>query len=177
MVKIPKYLVIIAVISIATIAVGSFTLISNDKSITPVLDSQDADFTEDELFTLDLHPKIVENLVDGLIDAYDEKGLEKLRNANYIALLSGNNEGVLYLFIIDPVTNKIIGQHDGAPPMYRVIPSKLNEIGVAWANIHDGELKTDGSTIVAKHYFKMHDGLIFTSGYDVDLRGLPTDFT
>ncbi len=175
MVKIPKYLVIIGIISIAAIGVGAFTLNSYDTAITPVLDTKDTGFTEDEIITLDLHPKIVENLVDGLIDAYDTKGFEKLRNANYIALLSGDNEGIRYLFIIDPETNEIIGQHDSAPPMYRVIPATLNEIGSAWANIHDGELKTDGSTIVAKHYFKMYDGLIFTSGYDVDLRGLPTD--
>ncbi len=175
MVKIPKYFIIIGLISIAAIGVGAFTLNSYDTAITPVLDTKDVDLTKDELIGLDLHPKIVENLVDSLIDAYDEKGLDKLRNANYIALLSGDNEGIRYLFIIDPVTNKIIGEHDSAPPMYRVIPSKLNEIGIAWANIHDGELKTDGSTIVAKHYFKMHDGLIFTSGYNVDLRGVPTD--
>ena len=175
MVTIPKYLIIIALLSIATIAVGFFTLVSYDKAITPVLDSQDADFTEDEIIKLDLHPKIVENLVDGLIDVYDKKGLEKLRNANYIAILTGSEQGNRYLFIIDPVTNEIIGQHDTAPPMYRVIPPTLNEIGSAWANIHDGELKTDSSAIVAKHYFKMHDGLIFTSGYNVDLRGLPTD--
>ncbi len=175
MVKIPKYFIIIGLISIAAIGVGAFTLNSYDTEITPVLDAKDTGFTEDEIITQDLHPKIVENLVDNLIDAYDEKGLDKLRNANYIGLLSDSGQGTRYLFIIDPVTNKIIGEHDSAPPMYRVIPSKLNEIGTAWANIHDGELKTDGSTIVAKHYFKMHDGLIFTSGYNVDLRGVPTD--
>ena len=174
MVKIPKYLVIIGLISIAAIAIGTFTLVSNDKAITPVLDSQDVDLTEDEVTTLNLHPKIVENLVDNLIDAYDEKGFEKLRNANYKALLSGDNEGIRYLFIIDPETNEIIGQHDSAPKTYRVIPDGFTEAEAIWVNIHNDE-KGDISTIIEKHYLKLHDGLIFTSGYKVDYRGLPVD--
>jgi len=171
MVKIPKYLVIIGLISIAAIAVGTFTLNSYDKAITPVLDTKDADFTKDEQITLDLHPKIVENLVDNLIDAYDKKGVEKLRNANYKALLSGSNEGIRYLYIIDPETNEIIGQHDSAPKTYRVIPEGFTEAEAIWVNIHNDE-KGDVSTIIEKHYLKLYDGLIFTSGYKVDYRGL-----
>ena len=174
MVKIPKYLVIIGLISIAAIGVGTFTLVSNDKAITPVLDSQDTDFTEDEIITQDLHPKIVENLVDNLIDAYDEKGFEKLRNANYIGLLSDSGQGTRYLYIIDPVTNEIIGQHDSAPETYRVIPEGFEEAGAIWVNIHNDK-QGDISTIIEKHYLKLHDGLIFTSGYEVDYRGLPVD--
>jgi hypothetical protein len=174
MVKIPNYLVIIAVISIATIAVGTFTLVSNDKAITPVLDSQDADFTEDEIITLDLHPKIVEQLVDNLIEVYDKNGLEKLRNANYIGILSGIDQGIRYLYIIDPVTNEIIGQHDSAPKTYRVIPEGFAEAGAIWVNLHNDE-QGDISTLIEKHYLKLHDGLIFTSGYGVDYRGLPVN--
>ena len=174
MVKIPKYLVIIGLISIAAIAVGTFTLVSYDKAITPVLDTQDADFTEDEIITLDLHPKIVENLVDNLIDAYDKKGLQELRNANYKALLSDGEQGNRYLYIIDPETNEIIGQHDSAPKTYRVIPDGFTEAEAIWVNIHNDE-KGDISTIIEKHYLKLHDGLIFTSGYKVDYRGLPVD--
>ena len=174
MVKIPKYFIIIGLISIASIGVGAFTLNSYDTETTPVLDTKDTGFTEDEIITQDLHPKIVENLVDNLIDAYDKKGLEKLRNANYKALLSGSNEGIRYLYIIDPETNEIIGQHDSAPKTYRVIPDGFTEAEAIWENIHNDE-KGDISTIIEKHYLKLHDGLIFTSGYKVDNRGLPVD--
>ena len=174
MVKIPKYFIIIGLISIAAIGVGAFTLISYDTEITPVLDAKDTGFTEDEIITQDLHPKIVENLVDNLIDAYDEKGLDKLRNANYIGLLSDSGQGTRYLYIIDPVTNEIIGQHDSAPKTYRVIPGGFTEAEAIWVNIHNDE-KGDISTIIEKHYLKLYDDLIFTSGYKVDYRGLPVD--
>ena len=173
MVTIPKYITIIALTSLAAIGIASFTLISYENAIKPIPDGLESSFTEEEIISLDLHPKIVENLVNGLIKVYDEKGLENLHNANYIGILSGGENGNRYLYIIDPQTHEILGQHDNAPPMYRILPPTLNQTGEAWANIHDGELQTDGSTIIAKHYFKMHDGLIFTSGYDVDLRGLP----
>ena len=168
MVTIPKYLVIIALVSIGIIGVAVPLVLYEEPSITA------SDFTEDEQVSLNLHPKIVENLIDGLIDRYDEKGLDKLRNANYKALLSDSGQGTRYLYIIDPTTNEIIGQHDSAPKTYRVIPEGFAEAGAIWVNIHNDE-KGDISTIIEKHYLKLHDGLIFTSGYEVDYRGLPVD--
>jgi len=175
-VTIPKYLVIIAVISIATIAVGAFTLISNDKAITPILDSQDADFTEDELILLDLHPKIVENLVGDLIKAYDKKGIDNLRNANYIGILSGE-EGIRYLYIYDPDTYQFLGKHSNNPVgEFFFFNKELEESDTVWMSyMKEGVYSEKLDSRQYDVYFKKHDGLIFASYYKVDLRGLPTN--
>lgn len=173
MVTIPQYIAVISLIAIAIIAVAVFPFNLFEKTTTPV-ESTNIEFTEDEQYTLDLHPKVVENLVDGLIDRYDERGFDGLTNANYIGQLTGNSQGIRYLYIIDPLTNEIIGQHDSAPKTYRVIPEGFAEAGAIWVNLHNDE-QGDISTLIEKHYLKLHDGLIFTSGYEVDYRGLPVN--
>jgi len=175
-VTIPKYLVIIGLISIAAIAVGTFTLSSYDKAITPILEPQDADFTEDEIIEIDLHPKIVENLVGDLIETYDEKGIDNLRNANYIGILSGE-EGIRYLYIYDPDTNQFLGKHSNNPVgEFFLFNKELEESDAVWMSYMKEKVyseKLDSRQYDV--YFKKHDGLIFASYYQVDLRGLPTN--
>ncbi len=126
-------------------------------------------------YQLEMHPQVVEHLVNNLIEDYDELGLDGINNAKYIAVLSGNVSGDRYLYIVDPDTREVIGQHDDAPEILLPTPRiKFLDGQSEWVPVTFNE--SDGSLQYYKIYFKAHDGLIFTSGYQVvNLLGLPID--
>lgn len=131
---------------------------------------------QDEIdYQLDMHPQVVEHLVNNLIEDYDELGLDGINNAKYIAVLSGNVSGDRYLYIVNPEIDEILGQHDDAPEPVLTIPRLgFSEGKSEWVDATYNEL--DGSLRFYKIYFMPHDGLIFTSGYQVvNLLGLPID--
>ena len=126
-------------------------------------------------YQLDMHSQLVEHLVNNLIEDYDELGLDGINNAKYIAVLSGNVSGDRYLYIVNPDTDEIMGQHDDAPdnPL-RAPGNKFSEGQSAWINVTFNE--EDGSLVYYKIYHVAHDGLIFTSGYQtVNPMGLPIE--
>lgn len=132
--------------------------------------------TQEEIeYQLDMHPQVVEHLVNNLIEDYDELGLDGINNAKYIAVLSGNVSGDRYLYIVNPDTDEILGQHDDAPKNLLPAPGKKFSEGQSeWVNMTFNE--DDGSLVYYKIYFKSHDELIFTGGYQtVNLLGLPID--
>lgn len=120
--------------------------------------------SEYDKYLQDLHPKIVMNLVNGLTQNYDKNGLENLRNANYIAHLSGGADGTRYLYIYDPDTNQFLGKHDNNP---------VGEFFITEINLEEGQSMWETftkDTIPSPYdvYFKKHDGLVFASYYKVD---------
>lgn len=131
---------------------------------------------QDEIdYQLDLHPQLVEHLVKNLIEYYDELGLDGINNAKYVAVLSGNASGDRYLYIVNPDTDEIMGQHEDAPENLLPTPrNKFSEGQSEWVNMTFNE--EDGSLVYYKIYFVAHDGLIFTSGYQtVNSNGLPIE--
>lgn len=107
-----------------------------------------------------------ENLVQGLIESYDDKGLEGLRNANYVVTLTGNLEGKLYLYIVDPSVG-VVGKPNDSVGLDIRIPS-IQDGQSLWQRYAFNNA-TEGSEVTHEmYYFKMHDGLIFLSGYLIE---------
>lgn len=133
--------------------------------------------TQEEIdYELDLHPQIVERLVKNLIENYDEFGLDGLNNAKYLAFIDDSlDENSRYLYIVNPDTDEIMGQHDNAPENLLPTPrNKFLEGQSEWVKMTFNE--DDGSLVYYKIYFKSHDGLIFTSGYQtVNPIGFPIE--
>lgn len=126
-----------------------------------ILDTQPQ--KESSIIPKDLDSKVVENLVLGLIQAYDKKGIENLRNANYHIRLTGDTEGLRYLYIYDPSTSKVIGEAEDAPKLSPLsFPIDIKQDKGVWSEKKTGDLSV-------KKYFVLHDGLFFVSGYSADL--------
>ena len=124
---------------------------------------QFTDYTYDEYLEA-LEPKVVVNLVNGLTQNYDKKGLENLRNANYIAQLSGGLDDTLYLYIYDPDTNQFLGKHDNNPVgTFFITTSNLEEGQSIWETFTKDKIPSPYNA-----YFKKHDGLVFVSYYNID---------
>ena len=88
--------------------------------------------SEEDKYLDDLHPKIVTHLVNSLIQNYDKKGLENLRNANYMSYLSGLDD-TRYLYIYDPETNQFLGKHDNHPVgKFIITQTNLDEGQTIW---------------------------------------------
>lgn len=121
--------------------------------------------SEEDKYLKDLHPRIIINLVNGLTQNYDKKGLENLRNANYIAYLSGGlDDNTRYLYIYDPDTNQFLGKHDNHP---------VGEFFITEINLDEGQSMWETftkDTIPSPYnvYFKNHNGLVFASYYKAD---------
>lgn len=126
-----------------------------------ILDTQPQ--KESPIIPNDLDSKVVENLVEGLIQAYDKKGIENLRNANYNMLLTGEAKGIRYLYIYDPTISKVVGESEDAPKLLPLsFPTDVKQDKGVWSEEKIGDLSV-------KKYFVFHDGLFFVSGYSADL--------
>jgi len=157
-----------SIIPIGIIAVIIPTLLILDNTggnSEPMVTSDDLQvLSKEDKYLKDLHPKIVINLVNGLTQYYDKKGLENLRNANYIAQLSGGTDGTRYLYIYDPDTNQFLGKHDNHPVgEFFITQSNLDEGQSIWETFTKDTIPSPYNV-----YFKNHDGLVFASYYKAD---------
>lgn len=118
----------------------------------------------------DLHYLTVENLIGNLIEKYDDTGLDEMRNANFVAHLTGNSNGTRYLYIVDPEVG-VVGKPDESLGLKVSIPP-LEDEDAMWIGYVDRFPAGELEDIKIQRYFKMHDGLIFTSGFGVDSNGL-----
>ena len=154
--KLLKYS-IIPIVIIAVIIPTLLILDNADNNQKPLA------ISADDKYLQDLHPKIVVNLVNGLTQNYDKKGLENLRNANYIAQLSGGLDETRYLYIYDPVTNQFLGKHDNNPVgEFFITQSNLDEGQSIWETFTKDKIPSPYNV-----YFKKHDSLVFASYYNI----------
>ena len=154
---------IISIVIVSVIIPTLLILDNADNNQEPLAIPTDLSQVQDK-YLKDLHPKIVMNLVNGLTQNYDKKGLENLRNANYIAHLSGGADGTRYLYIYDPDTNQFLGKHNNNPVgEFFITQNNLDEGQSIWETFTKDKIPSPYDV-----YFKKHDGLVFASYYKVD---------
>lgn len=169
-----KTIISVAVIVITAVLVTSVLVLELNKTenmTTPVdaiLNDQDIQSQMDDT---QLHYRTVENLIGNLIEKYDKTGLDGMRNANFVTVLSGNLDGTRYLYIVDPEIG-VVGKPDESLGLQVEMPS-MNEDQSLWIGYEDRYPTTEFEDIEIQRYFKMHKGLIFTSGFYLDENGIP----
>lgn len=174
-----KMIISVAVIVITAVLVISILALEINKSEnmtipgtnSPVEIISDNQYTQSQMDDVKLHYRTVENLIGNLIDKYDETGLDEMRNANFVYILTGNLDGTRYLYIVDPEIG-IVGKPDDSSGLQVSIPPMIEDQAL-WIG-YEGRYPAVGlEDIKIQRYFKMHDGLIFTSGFPVDAQGIP----
>lgn len=174
-----KTIITIVILAIATVSVVTLVALEQNKtemmptenSEIPTMMAEDIDLSKSEIDSRKLHFLTVENLIGNLIEKYDETGLEGMQNANFVAHLTGNSNGTRYLYIVDPEVG-VIGKPDQSFGLQVALPP-LNEDDALWIGYDDRFPSSNLKDIKIQRYFKMHDGLIFISGFPVDTNGIP----
>lgn len=170
-----KYLIIVVIATAAVLSVAIAShYVSNERGVRhidvtmPIVEETD-EITDDDIMTANYNH--VQDAIDVLIHKYDGRGLDGLTNNDFIVNPAEFVPKYRFLYIVD-LDEGVVGYPTESLGLNLKAIPPLEEGKSIWIGYDGASPTSTVQDITQQVYFKMHEGLVFISGFPVNEHGL-----